>query len=204
MPIEIPEIIQVKELAFKLNKPVGEIISKLMSFGIIANLNQDIDYDTAAILADEFGFQASPLTAPASSALPVKDKSKVGEIKGLEPRPPIVTIMGHVDHGKTTLLDFIRSSKLTEAEACGITQHISAYQIEIKDRKVTFLDTPGHSAFEATRKHGANITDLVILVVAADDGVKPQTIEVINHATLAHVPILVAINKIDKPEADLE
>lgn len=204
MSIQIPEIISVKELAEKLDQPVTEVIKKLVSFGVLASINDDLDFDTASIITDEFGLQVSPLTSPTLPLSPAGKKGEERESRGLENRPPVVAIMGHVDHGKTTLLDYIRKTKVTETEAGGITQHISAYQIEIKERKITFIDTPGHSAFEATRKHGASITDLVILVVAADEGIKPQTIEVINLANLSKVPIIVAMNKIDKPEADLE
>jgi translation initiation factor IF-2 len=204
--ILIPSILTVKQLADLLDQPVTTVIGKLMSFGVLATINEDIDFDTAAIVTDDFGFNA------------IRQKNKNEEeininldnTAQLENRPPIVSIMGHVDHGKTTLLDTIRKTNVAEKEAGGITQHISSYQIEIapKDgsakRLITFLDTPGHSAFEAMRRHGARITDLVVLVVAADDGVKPQTLEAIKHAKQMKVPIMVAINKIDKPQADIE
>ena len=204
-PITLPAVLTVKQLADALNQPVTAIIGKLMGFGVLATINEDIDFDTAAIVADDFGIHVER-----EAQLGATTTALVSTSKDLRQRPPIVTIMGHVDHGKTTLLDTIRKTNVAAKEAGGITQHISSYQIEIapknggEKRLITFLDTPGHSAFEAMRRHGARITDLVVLVVAADDGVKPQTIEAINHAKAMHVPVMVAINKIDKPDADIE
>ncbi|MEI6477853.1 MAG: translation initiation factor IF-2 [bacterium] len=204
-PITLPAVLTVSQLAEFLGQPVTAVIGKLMGFGVLATINEDIDFDTAAIVADDFGVEVvRQVTAgPVSSVV-------IAEGVDLENRPPVVTIMGHVDHGKTTLLDTIRKTSVAAGEAGGITQHISSYQIEIspkqggEKRLITFLDTPGHSAFEAMRRHGAQITDLVVLVVAADDGVKPQTVEAINHAKAMKVPLMVAINKIDKPDADIE
>ncbi|MBU6389052.1 translation initiation factor IF-2 [Patescibacteria group bacterium] len=204
--ITLPSILTVKQLADSLEQPVTAIIAKLMGFGVLATINEDIDFDTAAIVADDFGVAVEKEKAEQQTI----DLSVAADESQLENRPPIVTIMGHVDHGKTTLLDTIRKTNVAAGEAGGITQHISSYQIEItprgggEKRLITFLDTPGHSAFEAMRRHGARITDLVVLVVAADDGVKPQTVEAINHAKQMKVPVMVAINKIDKPTADIE
>lgn len=205
--VHLPAVLTVKQLADSLEQPVTAVIAKLMGFGVLATINEDIDFDTAAIIADDFGFAAEREVISSSQSANKKPTEEAGE---LTLRPPIVTIMGHVDHGKTTLLDAIRKTNVAAKEAGGITQHISSYQIEItqKDtgekRMITFLDTPGHSAFEAMRRHGAKITDLVVLVVAADDGVKPQTLEAIKHARAMQVPILVAVNKIDRPDADIE
>ena len=203
MQIEIPEIISVKDLAAAINQPVAEVMKKLISFGVLASLNEDIDFETASIIADEFGVSTQPVVeTDLRVRLNPKEDAHIGA--SLQPRPPVVTIMGHVDHGKTTLLDYIRKSAIAKSEAGGITQHLSSYLVKIKDRDITFIDTPGHAAFEATRKQGAFVADLIILVIAADDGVKPQTIEVISLANEKNIPILVAINKIDKPEADIE
>lgn len=202
--ITLPSVLSVKQLADILGQPVTAVIGKLMGFGVLATINEDIDFDTAAIVADDLGIAVEKQAGPAAREL------VLGDVTKLASRPPIVTIMGHVDHGKTTLLDTIRKTNVAAKEAGGITQHISSYQIEIAPpsggdkRTITFLDTPGHSAFEAMRRHGAQITDLVVLVVAADDGIKPQTIEAINHAKAMKVPVMVAINKIDKPDADIE
>lgn len=201
-PVQIGENITVQELAEKLKKTAAEVIKKLMSLGVLATINQEIDFDTAALIASEFGYEVELKVAVDKEALlmaePEDDPEK------MKPRPPVVTIMGHVDHGKTSLLDAIRETNVTAGEAGGITQHIGAYQVEHNGKKITFVDTPGHAAFTAMRARGAQITDIAVLVVAADDGVMPQTVEAINHAKAAQVPIIVAINKMDKPEASPE
>lgn len=197
--IELSGPLTVKELAEKMGREVSEIIKKLMLLGVMASINQEVDVDTATIVAEEFGVTVTEVE-------PEEDPTDFIEIEDapetLKPRPPVVTIMGHVDHGKTSLLDVIRQTNVTAGEAGGITQHIGAYQVRYKDNKITFLDTPGHEAFTAMRLRGAKSTDIAVLVVAADDGVMPQTIEAINHAKSADVPIIVAINKMDKPGAN--
>ena len=197
--IELSGPLTVKELAEKMGREVSEIIKKLMLLGVMASINQEVDVDTATIVAEEFGVTVTEVE-------PEEDPTDIIEIEDapetLKPRPPVVTIMGHVDHGKTSLLDVIRQTNVTAGEAGGITQHIGAYQVRYNDNKITFLDTPGHEAFTAMRLRGAKSTDIAVLVVAADDGVMPQTIEAINHAKSADVPIIVAINKMDKPGAN--
>lgn len=197
--VTLPPSTTVKELAELFGREVSEIIMHLMKLGIMATINQNVDPDAAALLADDFGIT---LLEPEKTVDPTEYVPAPDDPRFLKPRPPVVTIMGHVDHGKTTLLDALRETNVAAHEAGGITQRIGAYQIRYKNQKITFLDTPGHEAFTAMRNRGAQITDIAVIIVAADDGVMPQTIEAINHAKSAKVPILVAINKIDKPGAN--
>lgn len=201
--VRISEVVTVGDLARNMGVKAGEVIKKLISLGVMATINQTLDFDTASLVAADFDHTVENVAFDVESALEVGHEEHADEGR-LEPRPPVVTIMGHVDHGKTSLLDAIRQTSVTEQEHGGITQHIGAYSVQVDGRSVAFLDTPGHEAFTAMRARGAEVTDIVILVVAADDGVMPQTIEAINHARAAKVPIIVAVNKIDKPGADLD
>lgn len=200
--IRIPETITVKDFSEALGVGSGQVISKLITLGIMASINQEIDFDCASLIADEFGKTVVLETPEITEENEILSLDYEDKEEDLKTRPPVVTVMGHVDHGKTSLLDYIRKSKVTSQEAGGITQHIGAYTVNVNDNKIVFLDTPGHEAFTAMRSRGAKVTDISILVVAADDGVMPQTIEAINHSKDAGVPIIVAINKMDKEGAN--
>ena len=200
--IEIPETITVKDFAAELKKTSSDVIKKLLEMGVMATINNDIDFDTAFLIAEEFGVKAIKKEEVKEEDI-LFDESEDSE-EELQNRPPVVVVMGHVDHGKTSLLDAIRKTNVISGEAGGITQRIGAYKVTVKDREITFLDTPGHEAFTSMRARGAQITDIAILIVAANDGVMPQTIEAINHAKAADIPIIVAINKIDLPESNVD
>ncbi|NLA71758.1 MAG: translation initiation factor IF-2 [Clostridiaceae bacterium] len=200
--VTLPERLTVKDLAEAMKKTTTDVIMKLMGLGMMASINQEIDYETAEIIASEFGIESEKLIEITEEDILFDDS--VDKDEDLVSRPPVVVVMGHVDHGKTSILDYIRKSSVTEGEAGGITQHIGAYSVMVNEKMITFLDTPGHEAFTTLRARGAQVTDIAILVVAADDGVMPQTIEAINHARAANTEIIVAINKIDRAEADVE
>ena len=200
--VVVPEVITVAELAKRMGEKGADLVKELFNLDMMVTVNQTIDQDTAELLVEQFGHNIEKVS---EADVDISTDADVDPEETLQPRPPVVAVMGHVDHGKTSLLDALRKTNVTRGEAGGITQHIGAYQVTTKDKsKITFLDTPGHAAFSEMRARGANVTDIVVLVVAADDGIMPQTIEAINHAKAANVPIIVAINKIDKPEANAQ
>lgn len=197
--VKVPSIVTVGELAERLSIPVSKVIAELMKNGVMATINENIDFETAEIVADFLGFSIEPEVEKKPESKTIEQTTKS---KNTITRPPVIAVLGHVDHGKTSLLDKIRETNVVAKESGGITQHIGAYQVDHKGKKITFLDTPGHEAFEAMRQHGAEITDIAIIIVAADDGIKPQTTEAIKHAKNARTPMIVVVNKIDKPDAD--
>ena len=206
--ITLPKLVTVKDFAGRLNLPVTRVISELMKNGILASMNEHIDFETATIVAEDLGFKTeaeaeAEMVESGSASMEEKLAGILGnDPAATVPRPPVVVVMGHVDHGKTKLLDAIRKTDVVATESGGITQHIGAYQVEKRGRKITFIDTPGHEAFMTMRSRGARIADVAILVVAADDGVQPQTLEALGIIEAAKIPFVVAINKIDKPDAD--
>ncbi|MBP9747997.1 translation initiation factor IF-2 N-terminal domain-containing protein, partial [Patescibacteria group bacterium] len=206
--VELPPVITVREFAGLLNLPVTRVIQQLMKAGILASQNERIDFTTASIIAEELGYKASAEDANQKEIASVNDEGRVKQLlaqeaaDGMVPRAPVVVIMGHVDHGKTKTLDAIRATNVVAGESGGITQHIGAYQVEKKGRKITFIDTPGHEAFTVMRSRGAKVADVAVLIVAADDGVQPQTKEALDIIRAAKLPFVVALNKMDRPEAD--
>lgn len=207
--IKLPDTITVKEFAERLEKSVSEIIKILMDNGFLATINEELDYDTAAIIAEDLGFEVAKEKIKSKDSVTdelseILESLKKTPKKNLKKRPPIVTILGHVDHGKTTLLDTIRRTKVAQHESGGITQHITAYQVSIKNKVITFVDTPGHEAFEKMRARGAGVADIAIIIIAADDGVKPQTKEVLNNIKKTGLPFVICLNKIDKPQANAD
>ena len=211
--IALPESITVKEFAKRLDKSVSDTITILMDNGFMVTINEELDYDTAAIIAEDLGFQVKKEKKRKKEAGPkdfsnfpalLKKELKKTSSRLLKRRPPVVTILGHVDHGKTTLLDTIRRTKVAESESGGITQHITAYQVKVKKKIITFVDTPGHEAFQKMRSRGANVADIAVIIIAADDGVKPQTKEVLDYVKSTGIPFIICLNKIDKPEANVD